>query len=436
MNISRRFVLAALCLCVAFTLSARLPVRHSADAGGKSAAALKIAVMTDVHYLSPLLAGEGDALAAFEKATGRKTTELHAVLNKVIDSLMEEAPDILLVTGDLTNHGERQSHLDFIALLRPLQKAGTRIFVIPGNHDVNIPDARMYKGSESTPVESVSADEFARLYGSFGYEKALQRDETSLSYLTMIDERTWLLCIDSNRYNEQTITSVTAGRIGPQTLEWARHILHVAKEKGITVLGMMHHGLVEHMPYQDAFFPDYLVENWQQQADILADAGLNVIFTGHFHASDISLHTSPAGNRIYDVETAALAQYPFGYRILQLQGNELSITTRIVTSIPGNPDFEHESRRRLETVTRRVAQNRLNKTKMPMSEEVKTALTDLIVQLNLMHVRGDEAADPGMKSAVSMFASMMGTAADMESFAFDFPPEDNEVVITLNVGEE
>jgi hypothetical protein len=136
------------------------------------------------------------------------------------------------------------------------------------------------------------------------------------------------------------------------------------------------------------------------------------------------------------VETASLAQYPFGYRIMQLQGKELSIRTRFVTSIPGNPDFEHESRRRLETVTRRVAQSRLNKTKMPMSEEVKTALTDLIVQLNLLHVRGDEAADPGMKSAVSMFASMMGTAADMESFAFDFPPEDNEVVIRLNVGEE
>jgi len=435
MNISRRSVPAVLCFCIAFTLAARLPV-HSADARGKSAAALKIAVMTDVHYLSPLMAGEGEALAAFENATGRKTTELHAVFNIVIDSLMEEAPDILLVTGDITNHGERQSHLDFIALLRPLQKAGTRIFVIPGNHDVHIPDARMYKGSESIPVESVSAEEFASLYGSFGYEKALRRDETSLSYLAMIDERTWLLCIDSNRYNEQTTTSVTAGRIRPQTLEWALNILHEAKEKGITVLGMMHHGLVEHMPYQDAFFPDYLVEDWQQQADKLAEAGLNVIFTGHFHASDISLHTSPAGNRIYDVETASLAQYPFGYRIMQLQGKELSIRTRFVTSIPGNPDFEHESRRRLEAVTRRVAQNRLDKTKMPMSEEVKTALTDLIVQLNLLHVRGDEAADPGMKNVIRMFASMMGTAADMESFAFDFPPEDNEVVITLNVGEE
>ena len=436
MNYSHHSILAALFLCVAFTLSAQVPGGYYADAEGKSGAALKIAVMTDVHYLSPLLAEEGGALFAFEKATGRKTTELHAVLNKVIASLKEEAPDILLVTGDLTNHGERQSHLDFITLLCSLEKAGTRIFVIPGNHDVHIPDARSHKGSESTPVAGVSGDEFARLYGSFGYEEALRRDDASLSYLAKINEHTWLLCIDSNRYDEHTTSSVTAGRIRRQTMEWALNILHEAKEKGISVLGMMHHGAVEHMPYQDAFFPDYLVEDWQQQADKLADAGLNVIFTGHFHANDISLHTSPAGNRIYDVETAGLAQYPFGYRIMRLHGNELSIDTRFVTSIPGNPDFENESRRRLEAVTRRVAQSRLNKPEIPISEEVKTALTDLIVQLNLMHVRGDEKADPGMKRAISMFASMMGTEADMESFAFDFPPQDNKVVIRLNVGEE
>jgi len=252
---SHHSILAALFLCVAFTLPAHVPDCYDAEAEGRSRGTLKIAVMTDVHYLSPLLADEGEALVAFEKATGRKTTELHAVLNNVIDSLKEEDPDILLVTGDLTNHGERQSHLDFITLLRPLEKAGIRIFVIPGNHDIHIPDARRYKGSESIPVESVSADEFARLYGSFGYEDALRRDTTSLSYLAMINERTWLLCIDSNRYDEHTTTSVSAGRIRQQTMEWALNILHEAKDKGITVLGMMHHGLVEHMPYQEAFFP-------------------------------------------------------------------------------------------------------------------------------------------------------------------------------------
>jgi len=392
---------------------------------------LKIAVITDVHYIAPQLAEQGKALTSFEEATGRKTDELHKVLHKVLADLNRETPHMLLITGDLTNHGERQSHLGFIELLRPLQKAGTRIFVIPGNHDVNIPDARAYKGDTSSPVEGIIPGEFTRFYGEFGYDKALRRDSASLSYLAEIDEKTWLLGIDSNRYQEYQTTSVSAGRILPETLEWALQILHEAKEKGITVLGMMHHGLVEHMPNQETFFPDYLVDDWKVMAGRLADAGLGVIFTGHFHANDITLFTSPAGNKIFDVETASLAQYPFAYRIMQLQGKELTVDTRFVTSIPGDPNLESESRSRLEMLTRRAANHRLNIPGLPIPEKVRENLIEMIVQLNLMHVRGDETDNPRLQESIALFGAMMGTEAEKESLSFDFPPADNNVVLTI-----
>ncbi|MCE5205540.1 MAG: metallophosphoesterase [Porphyromonadaceae bacterium] len=392
---------------------------------------LKIATLTDVHYLAPQLAEEGKALFAFEEATGRKTHELHEVLDKVLADLGRETPQILLITGDLTNHGERQSHLAFIELLRPLQKAGTRIFVIPGNHDVNIPDARAYKGDTSSPVEGITPGEFARFYGEFGYDKALSRDSASLSYLAEIDEKTWLLCIDSNRYQEYQATSISAGRILPETLAWALQILREAKEKGITVLGMMHHGLVEHMPNQEVFFPDYLVDDWKVMAGRLADAGLGVIFTGHFHANDITLFTSPEGNRIFDVETASLAQYPFAYRIMQLQEKELTVDTRFVTSIPGNPNLESESRNRLEMLTRRAAKQRLNIPGLPIPEKVMESLIEMIVQLNLMHVRGNETDNPRLQESIALFGAMMGTEAEKESLSFDLPPADNSVILTI-----
>lgn len=393
--------------------------------------ALKFTVITDIHYLSPRLAEAGKALSNFEEASGRKTHELHEVLHQVLADLGKEAPHLLLVSGDLTNHGERQSHLDLIELLRPIQKAGTRIFVIPGNHDVNIPDARAYKGDTSSRVEGITPGEFAQFYGEFGYDHALRRDSASLSYLAEIGEKTWLLAIDSNRYQEYQTTSVSAGRILPETLAWALQILREAKEKGITVLGMMHHGLVEHMPNQEAFFPDYLVDDWKGLADSLADGGLDVIFTGHFHANDITLFTSAAGNKIYDVETASLAQYPFAYRIMHLQGKKLSIDTRFVTSIPGNLNLEGESRSRLEALTRRAAKHRLKIPGFPVLEEVSKSLIDMIVQLNLMHVRGDETDNPRLQESIALFEAMMGAEAETGSFTFDFPPADNDVILTI-----
>lgn len=418
-----------------FLLSLFLLSTFVAETASRDSDSIKIVVITDIHFLSPLLAAEGEALSAFEKATGRSVTEQHKVLDQLLGDLVKVNPDILLVTGDITNHGERQSHHDFIKMLLPLQERGTRVFVIPGNHDVNIPNAKAYTDEKATSVATISKEEFADLYHSFGYGDALKKDSASLSYLAAINEKSWLLCFDSNRYDEHTNTSITGGRIRPQTMTWALSLLQKAKEKGISVIGMMHHGLVEHMPYQSGFFPDYLVEEWQTNADILADAGLKVIFTGHFHSNDISQRTSPAGNTIYDVETASLAQYPFAWRIMTMDDSGLSIDTRFVNKIPGNAAFEEESRQRLETITRRVARNRLEGMDIPLAEGPLEALTDVIVKLNMMHVRGDEKPDREMELAIRMFATQLGGEAEMEEFTFDFPPEDNKVVIPLRAVE-
>jgi hypothetical protein len=88
---------------------------------------LTIAVITDIHYLSSEFTEEGDALDAYERITGRNIQDLHEVLDKVLTNLIEEDVDILLVTGDITNHGEKLSHKEFISL-----KWQTTLFQIPG----------------------------------------------------------------------------------------------------------------------------------------------------------------------------------------------------------------------------------------------------------------------------------------------------------------
>jgi len=392
---------------------------------------IKISVMSDIHFLSSRLAGEGAALAAYEKSTGRNIRDQHAVLEQVLGEIEKEMPEILLITGDMSNHGERLSHLDLIEKLQPLQQKGIRILVIPGNHDISIPDAKAYHGAQTAAAESISKEEFGELYSKFGYGDALSRDEASLSYLSAIDEKTWLLCLDTNRYDEHTTTSVTGGRIRPQTLEWALAVLHEAKEKGISVLGMMHHGLVEHMSYQSAFFPDYLVEDWERHAELLADAGLRIVFTGHFHANDISLRTSAAGNTVYDVETATLAHFPFAWRLMNWSGAALSVETRFVTSLRGNTGFEEETRQRLESFTRRVVRNRLEKMGMLIPGHTSAALTEVIVQMSLLHARGDEKPDGEMETAIRHFATLMGDEAETDTVILDFPPGDNNVVIQV-----
>ncbi|HCC86303.1 MAG TPA: metallophosphoesterase [Porphyromonadaceae bacterium] len=394
-----------------------------------AADSLRIALISDLHYLSPTLYDRGEALTSYEERSGRQFEQQQRVLDQLWADLLKEKPDLLLISGDLTHHGERQSHLDLVARLQSLEREGIRVVVVPGNHDINIPNAFAYRGEKPTPVESITKDAFAQLYDPFGYGEALVRDEASLSYLISLDEQHWLLCFDSNRYEEHTTGSITAGHIKPQTLEWALSLLRDADERGITVLGMMHHGLVEHMPYQSAFFPGYLVDEWERHAELLADAGMPLIFTGHFHSNDITRFTSAAGNKIDDIETASLAQYPYAWRMMTLEEGSLAVESHFVTSLPGNADLEQEAMDRLEVATRRVAESRLKGLGFPIPDELMPLLTDLIVKLNLKHVKGDEKADPEMMLSLRMFASYLGDEVDLQNFSFDFPPTDNNVEI-------
>ncbi len=401
-----------------------------------SADSLKIALLSDIHYLSPALYDTGEALAAQEKAAGRHFYDQQMVLDKVWGDLLQEKPGVLLISGDLTHHGERQSHIELVARLEALEREGIRVLVVPGNHDINIPNAVAYRGNKTEPVESITKDDFAALYEPFGYGEAIARDEASLSYVAALDEQHWLLCFDSNRYEEHTTGSITAGRIKPQTMEWAFSVLREAEAKGIIVLGMMHHGLVEHMPYQSAFFPAYLVEEWERHAELLADAGMPLIFTGHFHSNDITRYDAPSGKSIYDVETASLAHYPFAWRTMTLDKGSLALESHFVTSLSGNSNLEEEGRQRLEMVTRRVAESRLKGLGVSLPEELMPLLTDLMVKLNMKHVKGDEKADPEMMLALRVFASYLGNEVEAKDFSFDLPPEDNNVVIRLKEVEE
>src|SRR5690554_6499977 len=85
----------------------------------------------------------------------------------------------------------------------------------------------------------------------------------------------------------------------------------------------------------------------------------------------------------------------------------------------------------MKTIARRVARGRIEGMGLPMPEETLDALVNLIARMSVMHARGDEKPDEGMKEAIEDFAALLGGEADMESFTFDFPPEDNRLIINL-----
>lgn len=307
---------------------------------------IKIAVLSDIHFMHPsLLQNNGANGAAFRSTL---TTEPYkvlleqspAILEKVISELLAEHPDILLVAGDLVKDGERISHETVANYFNELRSNGTKVFIVPGNNDINNPTAYGYNGDNYYPVQNVSPSEFKSIYWNFGFSNVLSSDPNSLSYIAEAAPGLWILAIDAERYSP---IYHRAGTIKPQTRLWIKQQMLLANQSNITVMGLMHHNLIEHFSGQSQITPTTIVEdlsssnpadnmNWQPVADSLMSWGLKVIFTGHSHVNDISKRVI-GENILYDVATGSLVSPPSPYRIMILKNKELDIRTNHITSI-------------------------------------------------------------------------------------------------------
>lgn len=397
---------------------------------------LKIGIITDLHYLSEQLMGEGKALDKYMDSSGRTIRYTPALIDKIFDGYENDSPiDVLLVTGDLTKDGERQSHIDLAEKLKKLKDCGIRVYVIPGNHDINMPASVGFKGDNTYRTDNISAEQFAHIYNDFGYASAIKRDSASLSYVVQLgnndgdNEKVWLLAIDAARYDEYTTTSITGGHIKPVTEQWIIDILREAKSQNIKVLGMMHWGLVEHMPYQSTFFPQYLIDDHMRLASLLADEGLRVLFTGHFHTNDVTAYTSLDGNTIYDVETGTLSSYPYSYRFADLYSDRIEISTRNIYSVPANPHLFDQSRIQLQSLTERIGLSMLRRYGFDTSDDVSKSLAKVIAEIFIIHAFGDEVMTSQLRSKLEALSENMDVPIGLKDMELDFPPADNNLTI-------
>lgn len=394
---------------------------------------LKIGVITDTHYLSEKLMDDGNAVRNYSSSSSRNVKDVPFVLDKVLADYLNSDIQILLVSGDITKDGEKQSHIDFLEKLKPLQAKGVKVYVIPGNHDINVPHSIQFKGDGQSSVDNITPRDFEILYADCGYNNAISRDTASLSYVVSLNEDTWLLAIDAARYKEYTSSSITAGKILPATEKWIVEVLDDARKKNIQVVGMMHWGLTEHIVYQSMFFKEYLVDDWQRLANLFADKGMKAVFTGHFHSNDISLFTSDEGNKIYDIATGALCSYPFAYRFIELSKDGMKVEAKNITGIPQNPNLAEEGKQSLQLLAEKQAVQKLKRLGYDLPQNVIERMASVLGQIFIIHVYGDEKMTDSLKKSLSNLSILMDEdmPIDYSEMELDFPPADNNVELTF-----
>jgi 2',3'-cyclic-nucleotide 2'-phosphodiesterase (5'-nucleotidase family)/3',5'-cyclic AMP phosphodiesterase CpdA len=409
--------------------------------------AVRIASFSDPHYMHPgLLVADGPAFQTYLAQDRKLLAESAAILDAALLGISQAHPDIVLIPGDLTKDGELVSHQGFTNALQRLRAAGAKVFVCPGNHDVANPHAVAFDGATALPVPSVSPADFAAIYDDYGYGSALARDPASLSYVAEPVPGLWILSMDAARYDLNTPTEPhTGGYFDAARWNWITNQLAYARAQGKFVVGMVHHGVMEHYAGQKALFSDYVLDDYQTVREAFAAYGMKVVFTGHYHAQDIVKFASSRGT-LFDVETGSLVTYPNPYRVMDLTGDgHLAVTSSQVTSINydlGGLDFPTYAHAFLTNGLMGLSTYLL--TQPPYNLPLPTAqfLAPAMTEAFASHYQGDEGSrpiSPQTQAIIAFLQSQADPLAQLMANALlaifnDPAPADNNLTLHLLSG--
>lgn len=356
---------------------------------------VKIAVATDLHYLSSKLTDKGTFFSNIvDNADGKNMYYIEEITESFVETIIDEKPEILILSGDLTFNGEKESHLDLEKKLNRIQENGTQILVIPGNHDIDRSSAASFYGEEYQLVNSISKDEFAQIYQKYGLQESLQKDDSSLSYIYKARNDFWILMLDSN--------SNQVNRISDETIIWAENVLKEAQAKNIKVLGVSHQNILTHNPY---FREGFVIGRAGQIEKLYIKYGVIGNISGHIHIQHFDNSTLP------EILTSALPVSPHHYGMIVFDRETLTYEAQALrvedwAREKGLLDdnllnFSTHSRQFMEEVALRKVDADFVDSKLTVEE--RQLLLDTFAKLNTNYFAGHQINEPDYQAGIYLW---------------------------------
>lgn len=279
---------AAVCLLIAALLVGVL-----ASCGARRALdePIKLVIATDLHYISPSLLGDGSFFSNISdvRNDGKLVHYSPILTDAFLDGVIEQKPQALILSGDLTMNGAKASHSELVDKLLRVKEQGIDVLVIPGNHDVD-QVAVSYAGETLERAEAASSYDFAQAYECLIPERAISRDESSLSYIYKASERLWIIMLDTNAYGQCYVKD--------ETLNWLEDQLTIAKKDKIDVISVSHQNIYAH---SELLSFGYQLYNADELLALYEKYSVHCNFSGHIHVQSI------AGESMPEVTTSSLS---------------------------------------------------------------------------------------------------------------------------------
>ena len=402
----------------------------------------RFAVLSDLHFYDIALGANGRAFQDYLDHDRKLLVLSDELLTEAVERLSKEKIDFVLISGDMTKDGERINHEGVVNALKKLESSGIKVYVVPGNHDINNGSAVQYEGDKTKPVPGIDDKEFRTLYHEFGYEDAIALDTDSLSYTLEPEKGLWILGLDSCKWKEnKPLTHPhTDGAFSVSTLAWIESRLILAKIEKKAVIVFMHHGIMEHYPANKKFYGQYVIDDSDTVSTLLAAYGVRMVFTGHFHAQDVTeKELKDSGDFIFDIETGSLVTAPCPYRLVEIKdGHTAAIRSVFIDTIPSMKErfaeyaYDYEFKGTIILANAKLDNYLVSKEQQPL-------ITSQVSKAYCAHLFGDEKK-PEITINEEKFGLWLTFIAWMQEDLIngwwtDLAPKDNDLTIDLATGK-
>ncbi len=287
---------------------------------------LELIVFTDAHYYSKKLGVDTESYKKRDAGDQKMLKDSGEILAAAFSQIAKSDCKTVIFSGDATCDGDVDSHAEFIAMLYALKKCGKRVLAITSTHDFQDNGITgKYTEDVRQDTKAVTREEIPAMYSQFGPDEADSLYKDGLSYYVRLDENYGIFGLNSDRDG--------MGRSGysEDMRAWIRETAEKEAADGKTLLAFTHHPLVSPSPFYSLIGKNDMMGGHKEIREMLADIGINLVFTGHSHIHDISYIFSEKGNCMYDISTSALAGYPGYMRKITVDGNTARVTSEHIT---------------------------------------------------------------------------------------------------------
>lgn len=352
---------------------------------------ISLSILSDIHILARSLMANNKEFNMAIKYDRKFLVEGEGLLKKALELASLNDSKYIIIPGDLTKDGEKKSHLEVMEILKSwtYENPQRKIFLIPGNHDINNKQAFDYKNLKKT--DYIEPREFFEIYDFLYKDKVLEFYKNSnifKSHLDFVNKKfnrdfkysyycqgygSYLARIDNNLENKNSLTLLfidtsiyscdyeqnhkdgktnVVGALDKNVMKWAIEKIDEAKSRKDMIFVISHHAFIPNFRDQRLVLGPFIIKNWNEKyidddprindklpIEVLADMGVKFLFTGHLHENGTAKYKSVLGNEIFNIQTGSTVTYPLPIRhinvlddIEEFNGFSVDLKTQLIKS--------------------------------------------------------------------------------------------------------